>query len=57
MHPYTKIDFLEKKLNVHRHTAASYLKQLNEAGFLNKLKIGRSNYYINVELLNILKNR
>jgi Fic family protein len=57
MHPYTKNDFLEKKLNVHRHTAGSYLKQLNEAGFLNKLKIGRSNYYINVELLNILKNR
>lgn len=56
-HPYTKIDFLEKQLNIHRNTAVSYLRQLQESGLLAKVKIGRSNYYINVELLNILKNR
>ncbi len=56
-HPYTKIDFLERQLNIHRNTAASYLRQLQEAGLLTKMKIGRSNYYINLKLLNILKNR
>ena len=56
-HPYTKIDFLEKQLHIHRNTAGSYLRQLEKFGLLSKVKIGRSNYYINVELLNILKNR
>ena len=56
-HPYTKIDFLENQLGVHRNTSGSYLKQLNEAKIIEKVKIGRSNYYINIELLNILKNR
>ena len=56
-HPYTKIDFLERQLNIHRNTAGSYLRQLQEAGLLTKMKIGRSNYYINTKLLNILKNR
>jgi len=56
-HPYTKIDFLERELKIHRHTASSYLNQLADAGIVHKIKIGRSNYYINVELLSILKNR
>lgn len=56
-HPYSKIDFLERQLNIHRNTAGSYLRQLHEAGLLAKVKIGSSNYYLNVELLNILKNR
>jgi Fic family protein len=56
-HPYTKIDFLEKQLSIHRNTAGSYLRQMENFGLLKKVKIGRSNYYINIELLNILKNR
>ncbi|MCF6300555.1 MAG: Fic family protein [Proteobacteria bacterium] len=56
-HPYTKIDFLEGQLNIHRNTAGSYLRKLETYGLLTKVKIGRGNYYINVELLNILKNR
>ncbi len=56
-HPYTKIDFLERELKVHRNTASSYLKQLEASGLLAKVKIGRSNYYINIKLLSILKSR
>ena len=54
IHPYTKIEFIEKELNVSRITATKYLDQLTEGGFLEKKKIGRSNYYINVALNKIL---
>ena len=50
-HPYTKIEFLEKDLGVSRLTATKYLDQLCEKGFLEKHKMGRSNYYINQPLV------
>ncbi|MFA6013091.1 MAG: Fic family protein [Desulfobacteraceae bacterium] len=53
-HPYTKIDFLEKDLNVSRLTATKYLDTLADGGFLKKEKIGRSNYYVNTALFRIL---
>jgi Fic family protein len=53
-HPYTKIQFIERDLEVSRLTATKYLDALTEAGFLEKRKIGRSNYYINVALTAIL---
>jgi Fic family protein len=53
-HPYTKIQFVERDLNVSRITATKYLDSLAEAGFLEKRKIGRSNYYMNVALTEIL---
>lgn len=53
-HPYTKIDFLMKTLNVSRPSAAKYLNELTEGGFLHKENIGRSNYYINIALMDIL---
>lgn len=56
-HPYTKIDFLERELKVHRKTAASYLNQLADAELLTKIKIGKSNYYLNSPLLDLLKER
>lgn len=58
-HPYTKIDFLEKELKVHRNTASSYLNTLAEDKnqFLTKIKIGKSVYFVNHRLLQILKNR
>lgn len=56
-HPYTKIDFLERELGVHRKTASSYLNALSEAKMLTKIKIGKSNYYINKPLLKLLKER
>ncbi|MDA3799849.1 MAG: Fic family protein [Kiritimatiellae bacterium] len=56
-HPYTKTSFLERELKIHRNTAAKYLKSLADANMLIKLKIGKSNYYVNSQLLNLLKNR
>ncbi len=54
-HPYTKIDFVIRDVGVKRVTAGSYLDALAEAGFLEKQKIWRSNYYINVPLFNLLQ--
>jgi Fic family protein len=53
-HPYTKIEFVQKELKVSRLTATRYLDALTEGGFLHKQKIGRSSYYINRDLCNIL---
>jgi len=53
-HPYTKINHLKDDLRISRPTAAKYLDELSEAGFLMKLKMGRDNYYVNSNLLDIL---
>lgn len=52
-HPYTKIEFMEKDMMVQRKTAAKYLEKIVQAGLLVKMKLGRSNYYINKELLDL----
>lgn len=54
MHPYTKIEFIERDLGVSRLTASKYLDALAAGGFVQKNKIGRSNYYVNVALNRIL---
>jgi Mn-dependent DtxR family transcriptional regulator len=53
-HPYTKIEFLEKELNVSRITAANYLNKLADDGLLIKQKMGTANYYINHKLYSLL---
>ncbi len=53
-HPYTKIDFLKHDLRVSRITATKYLEALARGGFLTKEKMGRSNYYINTVLFDLL---
>ena len=54
MHPYTKIEYLEQELGVSRITATKYLEALTEGGFLEKRRFGRSSYYINVALYDLL---
>lgn len=54
MHPYTKIEFIQRDLDVSRLTATKYLDALVEGGFVKKQKLGRSNYYINIALNGIL---
>lgn len=54
MHPYTKIEFVQRDLKVSRLTATKYLDALAEEGFVQKHKIGRNNYYVNVALNKIL---
>ena len=53
-HPYTKIEFMERDMSVQRKTAAKYLDTIvSETGLLQKQKLGRSNYYINTELMEL----
>jgi Fic family protein len=54
MHPYTKIEFVERDLKVSRLTATKYLEAMAAGGFVQKVKVGRSNYYINQALNAIL---
>lgn len=54
-HPYTKNEFLMRDLNIERRTAAKYLETLNQAGFLVKSKIGRTNFYINPPLFDLFR--
>ena len=53
-HPYTKIEFVQRDLQVSRITAIKYLDVLTEGGFVQKQKMGRGNYYVNVALNSIL---
>jgi Fic family protein len=54
MHPYTKIEYLQRDLGVKRLTASRYLDALVGGGILKKQKVGRTNYYINTRLFRIL---
>jgi Fic family protein len=54
MHPYTKIEFVQHDLQVSRITATKYLDALATGGFVQKQKLGRGNYYVNVALSEIL---
>jgi hypothetical protein len=53
-HPYTKIQFIERELDVSRITATRYLDALAASGILRKHRVGRANYYVNLPLTAIL---
>lgn len=52
--PYTKIEYLLSELKISRVTASGYLNKLAGDGVLKKQKVGKSNYYINENLVRIL---
>jgi Fic family protein len=56
-HPYTKIEFIQRDLNVSRITAANYLNRLAEDKLLTKKRLGTANYYINDPLFKLLSQR
>ena len=56
-HPYTKIEFIVKDLGVSRITASNYLNKLTADGILKKEKLGTGNYYVNIELVDLLTKR
>lgn len=56
-HPYTKIEFIQRDMNVSRITAANYLNQLADDKILTKKKLGTGNYYINEPLFELLTKR
>ncbi len=53
-HPYTKIQYVMDEVDVVRLTATSYLNQLVDEGLLEKIKVGRTNYYLNPPLIKLL---
>lgn len=53
-HPYTKVQFVMDQVRVSRITATKYLNQLTEYGFVEKYKVGRSNYFINKPLVQLI---
>ena len=52
--PFTRIEDLCKRLNIHRNTATSYLTKLVEINILTKEKYGKSNNYINVDMIKLI---
>lgn len=55
--PYSKIEFVVKRLNVERKAASRYLRELEDLGILKSHKIGRETLYINRKLVEILKDK
>ena len=53
-YPYTRIKILQDRLSVSYLTARKYLDTLASDGFLNKLRLGRDNYYVNTGMMKIL---
>ena len=53
-YPYTKIEFLERDVGVSRITAAKHLDLLAQNDFVKKKKIGRTNFYVNQPLFELL---
>lgn len=52
-HPYTKIEAVQEDLGVSRLTASKYLSVLTEAGFVEKHRRGKYNYYVNRSLIQV----
>lgn len=52
--PYLKIELLERKQLAHRQTAATWLKKLTAGNILSPRKMGRSTYYVNYKLMDLL---
>ena len=56
-HPYTKIEFVERDMMVSRQTASKYLDMITQTGLLQKIKMGKENYYINTKLVDLFINQ
>jgi Fic family protein len=54
--PYLKIELLEKRKIAHRQTASAWLKKLTESNILKPQKMGRTTYFINYHLMEILSS-
>ena len=53
-YPYTKIEFIQNDLGISRSTSIRYLEVLVTDGILEKIKVGRDNFYLNKALFALL---
>ena len=53
-HPYTKIEHVEKELEISYDKARNQLEKIAEIGLLQKTQIGKSSFYINQSLFDLL---
>lgn len=53
-HPYTRIEYVQNDLQVSRQTASKYLDKLVAIGLLERYQAGRNQYYINMQLVDLL---
>ncbi len=54
-HPYTRIEFVQNELGITRQTAARYLRQLAESGFVHEHAKGKNLYFINLPLIELIE--
>lgn len=52
--PYLKIELLVNRDIAHRQTASTWLKKLTVAGIVKPQKIGRTTYYVNYKLMELM---
>ncbi len=53
-HPYTRIEFVQRDLQITRQTASRYLRELVAAGLLSEHSQGKHLYFINESLVQLL---
>ena len=53
--PYCKVEFIVNSLGVERKAASRYLHQLEDIGILKCIKVGKDNLFINIGLMELLK--
>lgn len=53
-YPYTRIEFLERDLQISKRTAMRYLDQLQQLLLVKKIKVGKNNYYFNQQYVKLL---
>jgi Fic family protein len=56
-HPYTKIEHLERDLEISYLTARSYLDKLTDTELMQKQKINKTNFYINPALIDLFTQK
>ena len=54
-HPYSKVEYVTKRLGVSRITATKYLQNLTDMGILEVKQVWKENLYINKDLFKLLK--
>ena len=53
-HPYTRVQHVQRELEISRATATRWLGQLANTGLVEKHRVGRGDYYVNTELCKLL---